>query len=523
MPDTARPTPWEAEPSALPGEPVSVELMDPPAESYADAAMTKGDASFAAIVAGLGRTDVTYDPALGRAARELAFQQSLLDGLVPLDIVDFLLRSSGAVDRTVEQGYTATTGNTSEAAREQLKRMLGRPGRGGAARVGIGEVWIPGAKLPNIVGVLISRREVEIDKTSRRAPPGEEWTLSGLLPPDHTKPTALVLRLNGVLEPIPVNEGSGRRFRITVPAGNEVGTLHINLGAVGPSGPTTLVQLPVEVGRPLPSTYSTRLPPDESHIKSPEAAEDLAFALLNADRSRFGLPQLTRDRRLDAVARAHSADMRDNHFFAHISPRTGGPGDRLAAAGYKALAHAENIALESSIHAAEANLLASLGHRANILNPTATHVGIGVAARDEDKRTDWHLTQMFARPVTAIDVAVEADRLRDAIARRRRAAGAPALARDPGLERVAQGHALDAAEGRMEGLGKRVLAEAERAGLTPGRAQVWIQRAYDPSSIEAPDVSVDAAYTRAGVGMVQSAADPQGAVGVVLLLASDPG
>src|SRR5688572_17768167 len=62
---------WEPEPTALPGEPVTVELMEPPADRYAAAPKTEGDGAFAAIVAKLGRNDVVYDAALGRAAREL--------------------------------------------------------------------------------------------------------------------------------------------------------------------------------------------------------------------------------------------------------------------------------------------------------------------------------------------------------------------------------------------------------------------------------------------------------------------
>lgn len=65
------------------GEPVTVELLDPPAEEYAAAKLSSSDAGYAALVSRLGRPGVVYDPALSRAARELAYQQSLLGGLVP--------------------------------------------------------------------------------------------------------------------------------------------------------------------------------------------------------------------------------------------------------------------------------------------------------------------------------------------------------------------------------------------------------------------------------------------------------
>lgn len=214
--------------------------------------------------------------------------------------------------------------------------------------------------------------------------------------------------------------------------------------------------------------------------------------------------------------------MRDHDFFAHVSPSTGQAGDRLAAAGYRARAHAENIALQGSLHAAQAALLASLGHRRNILNPDVTHVGIGVAGRDADGRPEWHLTQIFALPVVAIDAEAEAARLRLAIAERRRAAGVPPLTRDRGLDRVALDHARDAAAGRLDGLARRALDAADRAGLAPGKAQAILHRTPDVAALELPPEADDASYARIGIGIVQPPEDPKGMAGVVLLLATDP-
>lgn len=518
--DAGRPILREIAPASLPGEPFTVELMDPPAKSYVAVAPASSDAANAALVAKLGRAGVIYDPALGRAARELAYQQSLLDGLVPQDIVDFLLRSSGAVDRTVLQSYTATSGDGSEAARQRLDDALASNGDPGPVRVGIGEVWIPGAKLPRIVGVLVSRRDADIDPAPRRIEIGETWELSGVLPRGHDAPSALVLRPTGELDEVPVTTVD-RRFRVRVEAGNTRGTLMLAVGAEGPLGHTTLVQLPVEVGQAPPETYATRLPPDESKIRTPEAAEPLALSLLNADRARFGLPALVRDPKLDVIARAHSADMRDHGFFGHRSPTTGGPKDRIEAAGYRAVAFAENLAAEGSLHSAEANLLASLGHRRNILDAGVTHVGIGVAARERKGRMEWHLTQLFARPVVAIDAAAEADKVSAALAEGRRAAGLAAFARDPGLDRIARDHAARAAEGKLDGLARAVLDDAQRAGLTPGAARAWIQRTSDLSAFEPPAEANDAALTRVGIGIVQLRDDPQGATGVVLIFSSD--
>jgi uncharacterized protein YkwD len=387
----------EVAPVAAAGEPFTVELMDPPATGYAAAAPVGSETGYAALVAGLRRPGVLYDPALSRAARELALQQSLLGGLVPQDIVDFLLRSAGAVDRTVVQSYTATSGDGTEAARQRVEDLLGRDPAPGPVRIGIGEVWIPGAALPRIVGVLLSRREVEVSAAPRRLEAGETWEISGVLPRGDQDPSAMVLRPDGQLEEVPVRTVD-RRFQLDVAAGDTAGTLVVNVGANSRFGHTTLLQVPVEVGQPLPATYETHLPPDESRLRTAEAAEPVAFALLNADRARFGLPALVRDARLDAVARAHSTDMREHGFFGHRSPTTGNPQDRITAAGYRFTRCAENIATEQSVHAAEANLFASLGHRRNILSADVTHVGIGIAARVSSNHVEWHLTQLFARP-----------------------------------------------------------------------------------------------------------------------------
>jgi 1-acyl-sn-glycerol-3-phosphate acyltransferase len=63
--------------------------------------------------------------------------------------------------------------------------------------------------------------------------------------------------------------------------------------------------------------------------------------------------------------------MRDQGFFGHRSPRTGDLADRLAAARYRAALSGENLALSPSVHEAHRGLLASLGHRRNLLSPAS--------------------------------------------------------------------------------------------------------------------------------------------------------
>jgi uncharacterized protein YkwD len=65
-------------------------------------------------------------------------------------------------------------------------------------------------------------------------------------------------------------------------------------------------------------------------------------------------------------------------YFSHTSPVSGSPADRLAHAGVAYAASGENLAYAPSVELAHQGLMASPGHRANILEPAYSRVGIGV-------------------------------------------------------------------------------------------------------------------------------------------------
>lgn len=106
--------------------------------------------------------------------------------------------------------------------------------------------------------------------------------------------------------------------------------------------------------------------------------EALMLELVNAERTKAGLSPLALDSRLVGTARAKSADMVANNYFSHISPTLGSPFDQLEAASIRYRAAAENLAASESVASAHQLLLASSLHRANLLNPNYTHIGIGV-------------------------------------------------------------------------------------------------------------------------------------------------
>ncbi|MGY1784072.1 CAP domain-containing protein [Geodermatophilus sp. SYSU D00698] len=115
------------------------------------------------------------------------------------------------------------------------------------------------------------------------------------------------------------------------------------------------------------------------------------LTLVNQERTAAGCAPVVADAALAAVARAHSADMRDRGYFSHDTPEGLDPFDRARAAGV-GNARAENIAQGQPDPAAVmAAWMNSPGHRANILNCSLTELGVGVA---EGSGGPWW-TQLF--------------------------------------------------------------------------------------------------------------------------------
>lgn len=112
--------------------------------------------------------------------------------------------------------------------------------------------------------------------------------------------------------------------------------------------------------------------------------------LVNEARRNSGLRELTYNWELSRVARYKSQDMRDNSYFSHTSPTYGSPFRMIKSFGISYKTAGENIARGQASPAAVVSAwMSSPGHRANILNPSFTEIGVGYVA---DGR---YWTQMF--------------------------------------------------------------------------------------------------------------------------------
>lgn len=106
--------------------------------------------------------------------------------------------------------------------------------------------------------------------------------------------------------------------------------------------------------------------------------EQQVVDLTNQERAKNGLSALKVDTTLSKVAREKSRDMSANNYFDHNSPTYGSPFDMMKQYGVDYRSAGENIAMgQRSPQEVVDGWMNSPGHRANILNESYTHIGVG--------------------------------------------------------------------------------------------------------------------------------------------------
>lgn len=141
--------------------------------------------------------------------------------------------------------------------------------------------------------------------------------------------------------------------------------------------------------KPAPQQPTTPSTPSGTTLT---AQEQQALTLLNNDRAKYGLPALKANSQLTRLAENYAKDMIARGFFAHNNPEGQTPFDRMRAAGISYRTAGENLAINTSVAAAENAFMNSAGHRANILNSGYTDVGIGVV---QNSRGQLYVVQEF--------------------------------------------------------------------------------------------------------------------------------
>jgi uncharacterized protein YkwD len=111
--------------------------------------------------------------------------------------------------------------------------------------------------------------------------------------------------------------------------------------------------------------------------------DDLAGAsqmitLINKERVLSGLHPLFVDEEVSRIALLHSRDMFERKYFSHSSPEGKTIKDRLQLGNVIYTSAAENLAFAPDVTTAHKGLMASVSHKAAILDPIFTRIGVGV-------------------------------------------------------------------------------------------------------------------------------------------------
>ena len=169
--------------------------------------------------------------------------------------------------------------------------------------------------------------------------------------------------------------------------------------------PGQLILIPLNYNKPAPEPEPQPEPkpepqpepqpepkPEPKPVTGLNQAEQTMLDLVNAERTKLGLKPLQIDLELVKLARLKSQDMINLNYFSHQSPTYGSPFEMMKAAGISYRLAGENLAGAPTVERAHTGLMNSPGHRANILNPSYTHIGIGAISGG---RYGMMFTQLF--------------------------------------------------------------------------------------------------------------------------------
>lgn len=382
--------------SPLPAAEARFVLPGPGAEVYASGGDPTGlDRILADELAGVA-PGLTYSPRLARAAEALAATVPDPTAAVPIPFVESLLHWAGAPHLSPRVTLLATSESSRVDLWDQVAARVRLERPGPSTEIGIGRVPGDGRPFRWRWAFVLAERWIELDPFPRRLALGAAEELRFRLEEGFGDPSVVVTFVDGSHSRRRA-QPSGEGWRVTVQMGLDAGEQVVELFAVGRQGPRVVALFPVWVGREPPESWTGSEQPDESWIAEPWQAELLLLERVNDERHRVGLRPLVHDPVLAELARAHSRDMLERGYFAHVDPDGVDLAQRLRSAGLEVSRSAENIARSPTVSEAHASLMRSPGHAQNILAEVMDRVGVGVAmGSGPDGGPVVLVTQVFA-------------------------------------------------------------------------------------------------------------------------------
>lgn len=342
----------------------------------------------------LGHAALVEDGRLDQVASDLS--RMTAEKSVPTSsVLTFLLRYYGVVEPEPNLIEIRGERGAEPSAIEDLGRQVGAMSTASTWRqVGIG-IW----RLGDAWSATIALQEdsLVVAPLPRALPSGGHAVISGRVDSAYRSPEVLVTPPTGAVARLPL-QLYGPAFTARLECNLGDGVYQVEVTAEDRRGPTVLANFPVYCGVALPLSVQVAAA-GAANVTDPRSVETQILDLMDRDRASNGLPPLQRDSRLAKVAEAYSREMAEGGEIAHLSPRTGNAVDRIRAAQISPMPTtvAENVGRDYSAEAIERALMASPGHRDNILSRAVTHVGVGVAlGKREGNAIPIFVTQVFA-------------------------------------------------------------------------------------------------------------------------------
>lgn len=458
---------------------------------------------------------VEGDPRLARLAQWVAERLGPDGEPPPNEVVEFFARHLGLVEPVPhimvlgQPGDSLAEGIASSVGQFMDRQTYNRWGAAVVERAGL-----------SVAVVMLSWRWVELEPVPRQVGGGAPIAVRGRLIGDHHNPAVVVAQPDGQVRRLPA--GSGPDFDVRVPTGGE-GTYQVEVVGRGRHGDTVIANFPVFVGTEIPREVRLTGGAD-SGGRDVESVRRELLEMLNETRRGAGLGELTEHAGLREVALGHSRDMVAQDYIGHQSPRTGTPADRVRASGLQSGLVLENIGRGYSAAEIHRGLMESPGHRANLVNPDVTHVGIGVVAQPEGARSAFIVTEVFVRMAERVDLSDASERLEGLINRSRSARGAPPVELQDHLSEAAQRAAeeffadpslsqQDTVDDASASLRRFAIAYRRLGGVMAIVADVGEAGAIEPT--------LDPDVRHVGIGVAQGTRPDTGpnAIAVVIILA----
>jgi uncharacterized protein YkwD len=383
----------------VPSSPAAPEYQAPPLGQVR--AGRDSDALMAQVAAEVQRAAVAVraptplrDGRLDQVATDIA-RATVGKRLPAFDAIAFLVHHYGIVE---PEPYIvmvrSSPGADGSLVADLRKQIPGVFKMGDWRRMGVG---VKRGSDELIVVLTLQPQNLELRALPRRLPSRGTVTLVGRLLGRFSSPGVLVAAPRGGVRHLAMSARKGR-FELTVACDSGDGVYQLEVEGDDGHGPGVLANFPLYCGVEPPARVALTSNEVTRSQDAAEAEREL-LALVNRDRAAAGLPALLRDARLQEIARGHSREMARTGEVVHISDKSGGAVDRVRAAHVSPAPRtlAENVGRAFSTVEVENGFMGSPGHRANILNPDMTHVGIGVVAgQAEGGVVPLFFTQLFA-------------------------------------------------------------------------------------------------------------------------------